>query len=246
MENTVIDNIRYNLITHVDDLHVVYDTIHSDSVDNLRDKHIYVAWSGGWDSTAILVYMAYKYGTPEKPIIALELECENIPQWEVERECRNKMKEIFTGLGLNIIYASMSTSVTYNNDFKKECYTLFSGQAPIMANLAVLVHNTKRAVIVYGYVFGDSIFNCWHEFKDIVKSVGKLLGQPNLPILFPLADTTKETIYRYLEDIGLLPYCWYCENPVKNEDGTYTPCGTCLSCTRVQNILTEDTQESSN
>lgn len=196
-------------------------------------KHLIVNWTGGWDSTALLILLAHNFGTVEKPIIAHYTKCKNINQLQQESELNSikKFKEKFLEWGLNIQYSE--SEVTLGCEISGIKYDNGIGQIPVNILSPVFYHFYEDTTVFYGYVYKDDVWAKWHNLKEAVKHCGLALGNPSAHVSAPFVNTTKKEIKTFLQELGILDDCWYCEAPTE----VGVPCGTCLSCKGVKGLL---------
>lgn len=199
----------------------------------ITDKDtIIVSWSGGWDSTALLVYLAVMFGTKDKPVIAHSSKCANINnrQQKIEQNNMKKLKKIFKKQGLHIEY-SMSKMEMDNVYVSTDKRYFGLSQVPLNLFSPMMYYMFKNAVVCFGYVHKDDFWTVKTEAITAFVNIGKILGNPNPRIAFPMCNARKQAIYDFLNDLGIVEYTSYCEDPRENGE----PCGICGSCQRVRN-----------
>ena len=95
-----------------------------------------------------------------------------------------------------------------------------------------MYHSYEDVVVCYGYVYKDDFWAIKDDFIKCVRHCGRMMGNPNAQVAFPLYNIRKESIGEFLDELGLLEHTWYCEDP---QDGK--PCGVCGSCKRVKDFF---------
>lgn len=205
------------------------------NVETLKNKRLVVSWSGGWDSTVLLMLMAFKYGTHDAPVIAHATKSANIgsSQQRLEQRKMEELKKILTE-DFKLPIEFQESSINIGSTILGGRYNGIS-QATLNAFSPFLYHTYRNVVICYGYVYKDDFWTVKDDFLDCVKAYGRILGNPNAEVAFPLYSISKKDIRKFLKSVGLLEHTWYCENP----DGD-SPCGKCGSCKRVSELLLEE------
>ena len=199
--------------------------------EKVKGRKIVVTWSGGWDSVALLAYMAYKYGTQENPILAIHHTCSNINNGQRHDEflARYRAKKRFKELGLPIKYGKAHFEYDYHFGSK------YTGSPQVAMNiLASYFTNRDDVVVCFGYVRNDDMWHEKHYFEQAYINLCNILGNENPQILFPFEWTSKQDIYDFLKANNLLRCTTFCESP-----NGFKPCGTCGSCERVKHDVPE-------
>lgn len=198
--------------------------------NTIGEGAIYLYWSGGMDSTALLYALAKDYGTKQNPIHAVSVTCNRIGNSKREKWYRKQQKRLFKKLGLHIKYHAYNIDIPtnlINNETGVMCQPLFW-----LCTMPVLYFTIQKIQLCFGYIRQDDIWHKKHEFKQVFNTM-KEFGEGNITLHFPLEFTTKQRIITYLKQHDLLRYTSYCEME------KYKPCGTCPSCKRVKQALNE-------
>ena len=168
------------MITHEELFEKFRWEINSGDVDELKDRRIYVLWSGGLDSTALLYCLAHIF--PDKCIIAVSLEFTNAQSCKTDKECRKKLKRLFKKERLNISYCTSKVSV---NTGGGSFYGL--GQ-PIMwlMSLGMMSYTNMDAAVCFGYIKSDVIWHYMEYFKKAFYNLTTITGNTKAALYFPL------------------------------------------------------------
>ena len=200
----------------------------SDDVD-LGDKEIWVYWSGGYDSTALVTALWRKYN---KPIHTFSVFHNLIPNKYSDRKARRLLLKEFRKRNWEIGNVELELKDEYyggNNGL---------GQPAVwLSALGAVLRSNDRA-ICFGYVRYDDIWHYIEPFKNIFNSFCSILGSKGHALLFPLEFVEKKDIIKYLKQEGLDHLCNCCEQET-DEFAADEPCGHCSSCMRHQQALEE-------
>lgn len=79
------------------------------------DRPIYVLWSGGMDSTALLYALAKTFSTRKNPIYAISILADCVVSSQKERWFRKQQKKIFKKEKLNIKYINIEIKNAYGS-----------------------------------------------------------------------------------------------------------------------------------
>lgn len=200
----------------------------SDILD-FSDKEIWVYWSGGFDSTALVTALWRKY---KKTIHTFSVFHEWIPNKYADRNARKRLLKEFKKRNWDIENHELELKDEYVGDNNG------LGQPPIwLAALAIAARGNNR-VYCYGYVQGDDFWHYVAPFKGVFEGVCQILGNKNSMIAFPLEFVDKVDIIRYIQQEKLDGVCSYCEQET-DELADEEPCGCCHSCERHQSALRE-------
>lgn len=199
-------------------------------------KHV-VFWSGGFDSTALLIETTAKYATYNEPVLAISVyDKDAISNADADKAAREKIKQILIDKHhLNIKFHEIQTSWLCNDmkeqtnediyfDYNRPSFWL--GQAYYWFSVVVQHFIGCDIDIHLAYVQEDDF---WHIRHNIVNALKTLLPEHNCRLNYDYESKHKDTIYRELRnfDTDIFNACNYCECL---KDGK--PCGECASCNK--------------
>jgi len=199
-----------------DSFQIFYDGVNSDTLD-FDGKEIYVLWSGGYDSTALLHALACQY--PDKQIYAVSV-ITYTGSRKTDNECRKKLKEKFK-MFKNIEYKSIVIKPFMGSGAGL-------GQACLwLTALGNLVFGSDRA-ICFGYIREDDIWHYMKNFRAVFNNLKVVAMAENVSLCFPLEWRTKAEVIAYCERMGFADLCNCCE---RADNGGR--CGYCKDCEKL-------------
>ena len=189
---------------------------------DFRDKDIWVYWSGGFDSTAILLALCKTF--PDKTINTFSVEHECASSGKADRAARIRIRKELCKRG----YKISEHNVKIDNYFGS-C----SGLAQPVIWFSQIGHLIGRAgIICFGYIKGDDFWHYQEAAKLILQGYNmfKNVIAEETKILMPLEWKEKKDIIKYLRKNNLDMLCNYCEGNQEDELGEDEPCHKCHSC----------------
>lgn len=195
------------------------------------DRPIYVLWSGGMDSTALLYALAKTFSTRKNPIYAISILADCVVSGQKERWFRKQQKKIFKKEKLNIKYINIEIKNAYGNYNRENARMPMLQPLLWLSSLVQLLKYNNNAQILFAYVREDDIWHRIAEFKRIFSTFKLFAYNDRLELKFPLEWVRKQEVIKFLEKHNLLRYVTFCE------EESYKPCGACPSCKRVLNLL---------
>lgn len=186
-----------------------------------------LVWSGGYDSTSILMDLIEKH-TPFD-ILCITL-ANNEVKGKVESEARNKILEILNPQKLLRKIHNFSI-----DDIRGQ--SLHLSQPVLWLSSIISCLNDDNDEVLMGYhkgccaIIGDDMMSI--TFNSMCE-LGRMNNIPKLK--FPLIGCTKEDILRnwyYNKDYELgrkvRQHIWTCEHPIEKDD-VIEKCGKCIPC----------------
>lgn len=148
----------------------------------MSKSHI-LLWSGGIDSTAILINMVSRPEEyPDVRVIGCGLK--NANNYEEDLRARKKIAEILSIPNRNISYAEQELDIT-----TARCST----QLPMWAWLSSInVGGEADTTMVYGFIRGDDFWHSKHEFETAVKNLTATHSSSNITFSYPFEWLTKK------------------------------------------------------
>ena len=190
-----------------------------------------VLWSGGLDSTAILLYYLKENIPFETVYISVE---NNKIKAREEKKARKKiMNALQNYYGVNITDHEVKMGVI---DFK---YDKPMAQ-PLLWMFGIIqsIHG-KYDCVNLGYVMGDGFWHIRHNFERAYWHLKRVMDNhfkslPNLHYPFEWTDKNELTRLYYSDDIGkyIFPMIWVCES----SEEPSIQCGKCEPCKRFKDV----------
>lgn len=189
--------------------------------ENEKEKHVYVLYSGGCDSTLVLNEAL----TVGPKINTISFVSEQLGARETEAKAREKYlrycREKNLPIGDNIV---INLDNEGSNGFQIGSYACPQAAIWLYNMIAFLPNNS---IVLTGYIRGDDFFrydvlSYWTQAYEGFKG----LFDKNIDIYFPLHTTNKDEVIAQLKRLDIEKYTSYCETP--DYDGS--PCGICESC----------------
>ena len=210
---------------------LTYENSHnSDKLDGTNP--IYVYWSGGFDSTALVLALWRKYRTT---IHTISIVHKWVPTSKRDKAARTRLMKIFAERGIKI------ENTEINVDRHGVCDGRGLGQPGVwlsqLGNIA-----SSNINVCFGYVRGDDIWHYIKSFRKVWEGFNEIREAKNSSLCFPIEFVDKLDILRYIKQEGLDKICNYCERDDDDYLGEAEPCGTCHSCT-VHNIAIKELEK---
>jgi len=202
------------------------------------NKNIYVAWSGGCDSTALLHKLS-KDASEKNPVIALSITSNVIVtdlKQKLEKKSREAIKEKLKDKYIK--YVEVDVNFNIDNGISSKGYGL--PQASLWLGL-VLPHVEHNSIINFGYIKGDDFWHYRYYIDNIIRNMGKINHLKDIELAYPFEWKNKSQAITYLKKLGLYKHIWFCEEPRKNKN----KCGRCTPCQSHKKALTEMNKEES-
>lgn len=191
-----------------------------------NNQHV-VIWSGGADSTLLLKRVAEKYGTSDKPVLALSLDHHAIGEQKtkIERIVRKTILATLHAQGLNIIHTNIKV--------EGENVQRYTGGGAIQAFLwltHLMLYIPSRANVYIGYLYDDSFWHYKEEFIKMAHWSSSIADKP-INIRMPLQGLTKADVLEMIHTEGLYDDIWYCERPTDDLKSCGGECNACKTHT---------------
>lgn len=199
------------------------------NIKKTNEKYPLIVWSGGLDSTALVLDALHNKESFYTMYINLG---NNKEKSKMEREARQKIIELFIGGA----YGVRLEDIIVEQPSVLTSYAIFKQTLIWLAGIVAALDSKKISEVRMGYVEYDSFWHIKTEFVNAYESLYKLC-HPELEIIpllkFPLEWKTKEEIVKkyYLDkELGkLLDMVWVCEDP-KNKKMPFKACKKCSPC----------------
>ena len=179
-----------------------------------------VPWSGGLDSTALILRLVNEGHRVE----ALYTNLNNSAQDARQLKAVQRMHKLYFHkhhVDLNIV---------------EGCSAGVAGGNPILLQQIVYhMFNIIRFVsyheyVAMGFVMNDDAISFLDDIKTIYNSYNVISNKPLPELVFPLVKVKKHMLYSELPD-QLRKYITWCENDGKDK------CGVCPSCKRMSEVI---------
>lgn len=191
-----------------------------------------VCWSGGCDSTLILLDLATK-ATHENPVKALSISHMQIPAAKESRLARQKIKKWIKAKGYPVIYQEVV--INHTSGFDIEDSKLTGKDVMFMANRGTGLFQPALWIPMaamymgpdddayFGYIQGDCLWHYKAEVSHIFNYLRDIMSKRG-NIKFPLEWTDKKEVVERLHKLGVLEFCHSCESMTQAWCGHCTPC----------------------
>lgn len=195
-----------------------------------KDKEIWVIWSGGQDSSAIVDALCKQ--NPTETIYLLSIEMEQALSNKADKESRTILSSIFKSRGYNIEMREMKLDGNYSSSGL--------GQLAAWATILSCVMMSRRA-IYFGYIKEDDMWHTIDGVKKVIEGLKIIRNAPDCQVSIPLEWLSKADVVRYLNEEHLLEFCNTCDS--NSQEAPYAPCGSCVSCRKFAKAKWELEQE---
>ena len=197
-----------------------------------EDHQKIVIWSGGADSTLLMVELAIVCKAKHMNLNTISVDMDYIHQDKIatEKKCRKKLLKFLKSCGLDNIRES-SITIKQSLDFYDSSSVHIRYPQQFLWGVIPLQLAPDNSDVFFGFIKEDEVWHCSRrqEFFDIFNRWHNL----NLRFHDPYEYYTKKNVYIQLHELGLLKYIWTCETPT----GVNEPCGTCLPCQHRRDTL---------
>jgi 7-cyano-7-deazaguanine synthase in queuosine biosynthesis len=196
-----------------------------------------IVWSGGMDSTAVMIH----YFSHKIPHHTCYIKLNQNTQTKFELMARNRILKELTKQYGNYNLADHILNPFSKNIINNNCCLILAKAwiDGILLSLDVSPYNK----IVFGYIKGDDFWHYGHVIKELYEVNKKLMYSDNIPELdYPMEWYNKQEIYdNYYKPDNLSKYynmIWTCDNPnnIINRHYSVSRCGECKKCREQDNI----------
>lgn len=186
-------------------------------------KRVLVFWSGGADSTALVMALAEAGAY----VTILEVLTKQTPNPDAELHHRKQVLEWFA-----------KNNVKYQKHYQFEMGVIYGNhgasytQSWWWMQIAQLYRSSDYDCIAFGWVSGDDSVAWIAEYQQLWQAGECFLKEESPELAFPLAKIDKQQITNFFDQHVSRPPVWWCELPVDGvtSDNPYTECGKCPSC----------------
>lgn len=203
--------------------------------DDIKQYSIGVVYSGGYDST-VLMLNALLNGETVKPIIF------NFSQDDIVR-----------AINLSILKNHFGEKLLQPIWF--DLFGLQEGMCGKQCTQQLVIHNMLTYLsdgilkslkeIQIGYVMNDDAISFQDELKSVVSTSFKIQNKTNVPVTYPLIQKHKYFIDEFIsQHLGKNHLCLSCESPdfqyYKDSEALYvftTVCNKCHSCAQAKYLM---------
>lgn len=189
-----------------------------------------VVWSGGWDSTLVLMD-TLRYNNKQVDAISFTLPGISALKMECEKIARKRFLE-----WLRVEHPSYSVNCKTIDFIYDEISIIPYGDFPQQVIWTILssIFAPNDATVLFGFIQGDHYWGIEHSLheasKQICSAMKKTVTWKN-----PLKSFYKYEVIQSIHQLGLQDICWTCENP----QILMQPCGVCETCWKHKMALKE-------
>lgn len=193
-----------------------------------------ICWSGGYDSTAVILH-AIKHGIDFETVY-FRLN-NNVNKSNVELYCRDKMIDVFKKHGIVFDDYIIDIGLVYFGTSRKLLILPYLWNFGLTQFLSQVTKPYDS--IQMGYIRNDDF---WHVYKftqaNLETSLKMISNDMLVPQFeYPLQWLSKEEVLETFNSTvlaeDLKSHIWTCETPIVSSNvdlSTYTRCGKCNSC----------------
>ncbi len=185
-----------------------------------KKRSVLVAWSGGLDSTFVLLYhlrqkdlKVASYAVIHSQVVANEEHQE--ARFAIQRYLKKKE-------GLKWVHRDIVLGEEESFGIEDTNYQYLSMQAILWTMVGSLILEPDQD-LMFGYIQKDRI---WHKIGSLIRlfrALQEAQGKKGI-VVFPAEWWTKTDIFSGLDE-ELISLCWHCEYPIKG-----WACHTCEKC----------------
>ena len=205
-------------------------------IDAMRNVDNVVIWSGGADSTLIVVELATRLKEIGKELYTLSITSVHlsVEKQLKEKESRDIILRELREKGCDIrdetLQLNLATLSLSHGDGIPQALMWSMMCLPMMKN---------NSNIFLGYHKGDDFWYWSHDFETTIQSAAKIV-EKSVQLCIPLAYKTKADIIKDLDELSIRDY-WFCESPTVSDDTKpeIIRCNTCLPCKTYDKAIRE-------
>jgi hypothetical protein len=185
----------------------------------------YLLWSGGYDSTSLLVKLG-KESSEDNPVHVIDCNYTNglnKNQYEAQKLAKIKILKILRSRGYHIEEHQITVSI--------DGIAGANIIQPFWWITSALNVIPDDSMLHLGYVSDDG-FCSWgfkKEISEIFYSGCAIMGKKDVALLYDYKYVPKTIIIRNIKKAGLYDICWTCERPIK-KGRKYVACNVCEKC----------------
>jgi len=205
-------------------------------IDDRSRKKI-VFWSGGLDSTTVLLQLLNQSST-QHPVHTISLtqhpQIHGI-QLKAEAQTRARFAKWAESRYPGCLYQT-----TIEVTSPQMCLEA-NRQATIwLGTLLPYIGGGNEGIALYlGYCRGDDFWHSRSHYERAAREIATI-SETSIKLFYPLEWSDKSDIVSALNQAKVPANCyWTCENPVPSSDTKFKPCGRCLKCKSLDGALTE-------
>lgn len=200
-----------------------------------------VAWSGGFDSTYLIIYLIENGLLSSKEITLVSFhhnlcnEDKNIREEKTRKQILGYLKDIYRSIKFN--YIEINTQVNYEITKNVDTNNSSGLSQPIIWLSQIIPIIPSNSNIYFGYIVNDKAIGIINNMQNIIKEACFIQGKHNINLQIPLAiNQSKLEIMNYFIENNqtLLKLCTSCEG-----NGSNDKCGHCEPCSHMKSTLLE-------
>lgn len=195
-----------------------------------------ILWSGGFDSTCLLLQACENFSSDDK-LIVISIVCsacgeeKNFKESNARKQIKSYLAKKYPSIANDIIYKEIKVDFdilpnSQNNEGLSQPVIWSTAMTPVIPD---------NSEIQFGYIAQDQAFAFVNEIQTLVKTASIIEGK-NLSVAFPLRLYTKANILEYYiisSNESLLDMCISCESFIEID----SRCGYCTPCKHLQSAL---------
>jgi len=199
-----------------------------------KDHPKIVLWSGGADSTLLMLELATMCKVNNMPLHTLSVDIGYIQRTkhELEDKARKKILDILKEKGFDI--KNSWVDVNQELEYFNPMHTQICLPQQFLWTMVGLQLVPKNSDIFFGYIKGDDFWMMMDKTEQILKISNDWLHL-NTKFHYPYQCQPKSAIYERLHRVNMLQYIWTCEQP----DEFGEPCEICAPCRHRRDALFE-------
>lgn len=209
-------------VKYVDDIDGKFKTLPSCDISD-----IFIIWSGGCDSTALILYLWEKY---HKKINLISIVYDRLGSFISDTKSKKKLLKEFENRGILIEYNEIKIEDNTNYEDYQNRGGISQPQM-FLTLIGQLVRGYNR-LICFGYIRKDDFWHYSSYFESIFNLLNKM-SNSDATLYMPFEWVNKEEILWYLNEHKILKYCSHCDG------GSEKDCGCCATCITYKNSLRE-------
>lgn len=187
--------------------------------ENISD--IFVLWSGGCDSTALVLYLWEKF---HKTINLVSINNNRFGSYPVDIIAQKQLLKIFKKRKIAVNHIIFE--IKEDGDYDDYCNIGGIVQPQVFLSAIANFIRSNNHLISFGYIKNDDIWHFMDKFNNIFENINSM-SNANATLYLPFEWIEKKYILWYLHEHKLLKYCSYCQFQGYVDK---KPCNNCPSC----------------